>query len=85
MSDLDDLTLPSLLASSEALSDSPELTAAVARIFEYTQFLLDNDENLTRTGNLTGEAKRQLRERAFELLGIENDDPPSGDVEEDAA
>ena len=74
MSDIDDQTIPALLASCEALANSPELSLAAARIFEYTQFLLDSDENLTRTGNLTGEAKRQLRARAFELLGIESDD-----------
>lgn len=67
----DDLTVPSLLASCEALEETPELAAVVAKLFEYTQFLLDSDDNLTRTGNLTGEAKRRLRARAFELLGVE--------------
>lgn len=78
MPDPDDQTIPALLASCEALAQSPELHAAAARLFDYTQFLLDSDENLTRTGNLTGEARRQLRARAFELLGIKADAPQDG-------
>jgi hypothetical protein len=79
----EELTIPSMLANSESLANTPELAETAAKIFEYTQFLLDDDENLTRTGNLTGEAKRQLRERAFELLAIDMEPSGSDDSEEE--
>ena len=39
-------------------------------IFEYTQFLLDDDDNLTKTGNLNKPARDLLRKRSCELLDI---------------
>lgn len=39
-----------------------------ARIFDFVQFLLDDDEHLTPTGNLNGVAKAKLRARIAELV-----------------
>jgi len=50
----------------------PDLDADDARaaqsVFEFVQFLLDDDANLTPTGNLTGAARQKLRGRVQELL-----------------
>jgi hypothetical protein len=51
------------------------LNAADARIaesvFEFVQFLLDDDVNLTPAGNLTGAARQKLRARVEEMLSPE--------------
>jgi len=50
----------------------PELSGDDARVaqsvFEFVQFLLDDDANLTPTGNLTGAARQKLRGRLNELI-----------------
>jgi hypothetical protein len=65
----------------------PNLNAADARVadlvFEFVQFLLDDDANLTPAGNLTGGARQKLRARLDELIaaeeavGVEVDAAPS--------
>ena len=53
----------------------PNLNAADARVadlvFEFVQFLLDDDANLTPMGNLTGVARQKLRTRLDELIAAE--------------
>jgi hypothetical protein len=53
----------------------PNLNAADARlaelVFEFVQFLLDDDANLTPTGNLNSAAKQKLRGRVQELIAAE--------------
>lgn len=53
----------------------PRLNAADSRIaeivFEFVQFLLDDDANLTPAGNLTGAARQKLRGRLQELMAAE--------------
>ena len=46
-----------------------ELRNVAIGIFEYAKVLLDEEDNLTRIGNLNGVAKDKLRARALELLG----------------
>jgi len=70
---LEELSVRELLAGSEALSGDPALAEAAFRLFEFVQFLLDDDENLTAAGNLGGAARARLRERMNELI----DGPPS--------
>lgn len=66
----------------------PNLNSADSRlaelVFEFVQFLLDDDANLTPTGNLNSAAKQKLRGRLQELIAAEtpgndavakNDDP----------
>ena len=55
-----------LLAAS--LREHPDLVDPAKRIFEYAKFLLDDDEKLTKTGALNGEAKDLLRQRILEVL-----------------
>ncbi|MCP4111938.1 MAG: hypothetical protein GY749_41490 [Desulfobacteraceae bacterium] len=62
-------TVNELFENSEVFKEDKK-TAEIARnIFDFTRFLLDNDENLTRTGNLNANAKEALRKRTAELLG----------------
>jgi hypothetical protein len=53
----------------------PDLEGADARlaesVFEFVQFLLDDDANLTPAGNLTGGARQKLRTRLEELIAAE--------------
>jgi hypothetical protein len=53
----------------------PNLEGADAKLaeltFEFVQFLLDDDANLTPTGNLTGGARQKLRDRLAELIAAE--------------
>lgn len=62
-------TVSTLLQKTPALVTlrAPALAAAAAKIFDYAQFLLDDDEKLTRTGALNAEARELLRKRILEL------------------
>lgn len=53
----------------QVLRENPELVEPAKRIFEYARFLLDDDEKLTKTGALNGEARELLRKRIGEVLG----------------
>ncbi len=63
-----DDTIRDLLGRTATLGGDPALIDASARLFDFVQFLLDDDENLTPAGNLTGKAKEKLRGRVDELL-----------------
>ena len=67
----DSWTLDSLITSTEAFKDDKPLADIATSIFEYTQFLLDDDDNLTKTGNLNKSARDLLRKRSCELLDID--------------
>lgn len=56
------------LSRTEALAGEPASVDDAARIFDFVQFLLDDDEHLTPTGNLNGVAKAKLRARIAELV-----------------
>lgn len=60
-------TVTALLQRSEALAGAPGLSAAAAKIFDYAQYLLDDDDKLTRTGALNSDARELLRKRILEL------------------
>lgn len=49
--------------------DRPDLAQIAAVIFDYTQYLLDDDERLTKGGALDGQGRELLCTRALELLG----------------
>lgn len=70
-----------LLAGTEALAGDAALADIATRLFEFTQFLLDDDENLTKVGNLDGEARARLQARCLELLGV----APAGAAAADVA
>lgn len=63
-----DLSVRDVLARCEALQQDKSLVDVGVRMFEFVQFLLDEDENLTAAGNLNGKAKERLRARTDELL-----------------
>lgn len=62
----------------------PDLSPADARVaglaFEFVQFLLDDDTNLTPTGNLTGAAKQKCRARLEEIVAADESHAPVADV-----
>lgn len=64
MADTDPRTMLSAI-----LAERPDLAAAAAAIFDYTQYLLDDDERLTKSGALDGDARELLRARTLETLG----------------
>ncbi len=66
------VTVNELIDDTEVFRGDKKIAEVARNIFDYTRFLLDNDENLTRTGNLNAGAREALRERTIELLG---DDP----------
>lgn len=68
------LDIESLLAQTEALGGNAKLSRAATAMFQFAQFLLDDDDNLTKTGNLNGEAKGQFQRRVLELLGVDEED-----------
>ncbi len=55
------------------LDGDKRLASQLAEILGYTQVLFDDDENLTRTGNLAGQAKAKLRTRIYEVFDLEHD------------
>jgi hypothetical protein len=75
------LDLDELLAA--PLPD-PELRNVALGIFAYAKVLLEEEDNLTRVGNLNGVAKDKLRARALELLGVAQPEPRSPEAEPDS-
>jgi hypothetical protein len=67
----------------------PNLNAADSRlaehVFEFVQFLLDDDANLTPAGNLTGAARQKLRGRLNELIAAENSSGETSESENEVA
>lgn len=75
-------TVSTLLQQTPALAGAPALAAAAAKIFDYAQYLLDDDEKLTRTGALNAEARELLRKRVLELTA-DTDLEPAEEKAED--
>ena len=48
-----------------------DLVEPLSDVFAYTQYLLGDDENLTKIGNLNSSAKELLRTRILESFGFE--------------
>ena len=63
-------SIDQMLLSLDTFSEDPGLAGTASRIFEFTRFLIDDDDNLTRAGNLNAKAKDALRQRTLELLGV---------------
>lgn len=72
---MDDVSVRDRLARSGALDGDPALVDVAARLFDFVQFLLDDDENLTPAGNLNAKARERLRERIVELVDGAEVDP----------
>lgn len=62
-----------ILLASEELGGDEGLVEAALGVLALASHLLDDEENLTRVGNLDGEAKKKLAQRALELLGADED------------
>lgn len=62
-------------------SDLSEIDRRFAeQMFDYVQFLLDDDTNLTPTGNLTSAGRQKLRTRINELISAESPEDVSVDL-----
>ncbi len=70
------------LSRTQALATEPASVDDAARIFDFVQFLLDDDEHLTATGNLNGVAKAKLRARIAELVDPREDGAMPAAVED---
>lgn len=68
MSEEDDISINKLLQNNSVLQDNQQMIQIAESIFEYTQFLLDDDKNLTKTGNLNSGANKLLETRIIELI-----------------
>lgn len=71
----------------EILADRPDLASSAVAIFDYSQYLLDDDERLTKGGALDGVGRDLLRQRALEALGgpaPATDDEVVDDTDEDS-
>ena len=66
---MDERELAARLAAVPEVGAHPGLAEIGAQAFAHAVVLLDNDDNLTRLGNPTGEARAALRERILSLLG----------------
>ncbi len=66
----------------------PNLSPPDARVassaFEFMQFLLDDDTNLTPAGNLTGAAKQKCRARLDEIVAADESNSRTAPVAEAA-
>ena len=71
-------SISEIIEQDTLIKKNPELKSKVISLFDFTQYLLDDDQNLTKTGNLTSAAKSKMDERIEELFEIsvfeENDD-----------
>jgi hypothetical protein len=62
----------------EILAERPDLAQIAATVFDYAQYLLDDDERLTKGGALDGQGRELLCARTLELLG-----GPAAEIEDD--
>jgi hypothetical protein len=65
---VDERAIAARLTSIPEVAEHPGLAEVGAGAFSYASVLLDDDDNLTKLGNPTGEARARLRERIVELL-----------------
>ena len=73
--DVGEQDLRARLSAAPGVAEVPGLAEVGAAAFAYATVLLDDDENLTRLGNPTGEAREKLRARIEELLGLRGEEP----------
>ena len=67
-------------ALARMLEDRPDLIEVAGALFDYAQYLLDDDQRLTKSGALDGQGRELFKKRALELLG----GPERTDEDEDA-
>lgn len=63
-----DINIKELIKNSGNFKGKDNLVRKTIDIFDFTQFLLDDDKNLTKIGNLTSSAREELRKRINELF-----------------
>lgn len=56
-------------ALAKLLAARPDLVEVAGALFDYAQYLLDDDQRLTKGGALDGQGRELLKARALELLG----------------
>ena len=68
MTDEGNFSISSVLKNIDIFAKNETLATYAESIFEFTQYLLDEDDNITKTGNLKSSAETQLEERIEEIL-----------------
>ena len=78
------LTVAQQLLDCEEVDRDRRFAGRLAAVLEFTQLLFDDDENLTRVGNLSGVAKTKLEERVLEIFDMASESSePEQDSDED--
>ena len=78
------LTVAQQLLACEEIDGDRRFAGRLAAVLEFTQRLFDDDENLTRVGNLSGVAKTKLEERVLEIFDMASESSePEQDSDED--
>lgn len=75
-------TIVDQLLVCEEVDGSKRFAQRLAAVLEFTQLLYDDDENLTRVGNLSGVAKDKLQTRILEIFDMADSPSDMNDAEE---
>jgi len=78
---MDEQSIAARLAEHADVAADPGLAQLGAAAFAYAAILLDDDDNLTRLGNPTGDARKALQQRIEELLAGADLDGDLDDVD----
>lgn len=78
---MDAKTIVARLQAHDAIAGQPGLAQVGGAAFELAKVLLEDEDNLTRMGNPTGEARATLRARIEELLAAGGDELDAVDLE----
>jgi hypothetical protein len=64
----EEFSISNILKEDERIQDNPDLLEKILAVFDFTQYILDDDENLTKSANLNGNARTLLDKRIEELF-----------------
>ena len=68
MTEEENFSILNVLSNIDIFARDETMTSYAESIFDFTQYLLDDDENITKTGNLKSSAEAQLEERIEEII-----------------
>ena len=68
----EEFSIDKILKEQKEVQEDPVLLQTILSVFEFTQYLLDDDDNLTKSANLTASAKDKLDKRIEELFLLED-------------
>ena len=68
MTETDNLSIRGILETDELAQENVDLVQKLISVFEYTQYLLDDESHLTKTLNFNSVGKAKLDKRILELF-----------------